>query len=80
MESGSVDDEEIRPEYETKAREYRVSPISKRREPYIAPSKQAVQYIISGVGVAFVVSNFNIYASNFIQLLIRYANWHLGMF
>ena len=54
METTYIDDEEIRPEFESRAREYRISPISKRREPFIPQSKRAVQYIVSGVGILFV--------------------------
>ena len=54
METGFIDDEEIRPEYESRAREYRISPVTKRHEPYIPQRKHAVQYIVSGAGIIFV--------------------------
>ena len=54
METGFIDDEEIRPEYESRAREYRISPVTKRHEPYIPQRKHAVQYIVSSAGIIFV--------------------------
>lgn len=55
MESEFGEDEEIRLEYEFTAKSYRISPVTRRREPFMSPWKRVGRFALSGAGVIFLV-------------------------
>ncbi len=58
METELGEEEEMRPEYELVATNYRISPITKREEPFVLPWKRKTRLVISGSGVIFIVRSF----------------------
>lgn len=58
IEEHAVYDEEVRPEYETKASDYRINPVTREREAYISPRKVAIRYTLSIMGISLLVSTW----------------------
>ena len=49
------EDEEVRLEYQLKAKDVRISPVTRKWEPYIPRWKHNLRLAASGIGVSFIV-------------------------
>ena len=56
METEFGENEEVRVEYEMTTTRYRISPITKQREPYLPIWQRAGRFALSGSGVIFLVN------------------------
>lgn len=72
METEFGENEEIRVEYEMTATNYRISPITKQREPYLPTWKKAGRFFLSGSGVIFLVNLHSIFIHLFISIVISF--------
>ena len=72
METEYGEDEEIRLEYQFAAnKNYRISPVTKRREPYMAQWKRVGRFALSRTGVIFLVNNLIIQIKSIFKILHR---------
>lgn len=56
LNNGNIEEEGIRPEYEAKAKQYRISPITKEREPRLSQKDQISRYSLSLATIVAIVS------------------------
>jgi hypothetical protein len=78
METEFGEDEEIRLEYQFAAnKNYRISPVTKRPEPYLAPWKRVGRYALSRTGVIFLVND--LFFKNKIRLSHSKRNIYLTL-
>lgn len=69
------DDEESRPEFEAAAKNFRINPVTKEREPYIPTWTKAFRYFVAASVVTIMVSNFA-YLPEIGELLVNGEWWN----